>query len=736
MSESQSSPAERSSDLAGIRVLAGLSSEQRRTLDAFLERVVTVRGETVIVASAPADRLLFVVDGQLSSDPPDISGGCFEPGDHVGIEMVLGGKRNPASVRTRGVCTLLELREARFEALVAEHPELATELLRALLRDALAAPHAGPPRVSPLLAEGRVARVALVPVTLDGEVRQVPVGTPYSQLLPRYHGERRVVAALVDGKATCLAGLVGSPVRLGPLTLAHWEGQRVYRQSLSLLALEAAHQIDPLIALQAGPSVGFGRRLLVPGLTNSALAEFAGKLEREMLEVSRGGATLRQELWTVDEARRYFERFGFANGEQLLSTWQEPAVPLVTYGSVYALDTLPLLPDLRELRPFQVVADEGILLLVYGGRSETPEHPTRSMPVRALTDPGEVPPARLRASMMLELSSSAHFNQDVSVEEQAWLETLGVKSVGAFNQVCVRGSVPQLIRVAEGFQEKRLTMIADAVHQQRDRIDAICIAGPSSSGKSTFIRRLCVQLQVNGINPVALGLDDYYVDRVLTPRDESGDYDFEAFEAIHIELLHQHLARIFAGETVQTARYHFAEGRSDPTGGPLIALGKRDILVLEGIHALNPRLLGDIAPERVFRVFICPLAQLAFDHLSRVHASDVRLVRRIVRDRHSRGHSAADTIVRWPKVRAAERQYIFPYQTNADAVFDSSLIYELSVLRVYAERYLLEVPRTSPSYATAFRLLHELSRFVSIYPDHVPPTSILREFIGGSGFEY
>ena len=279
-------------------------------------------------------------------------------------------------------------------------------------------------------------------------------------------------------------------------------------------------------------------------------------------------------------------------------------------------------------------------------------------------------------------------------------------------------------------------LIADAVQRDLDRIDAICIAGPSSSGKSTFIRRLCVQLQVNGINPVSLGLDDYYLDRELTPRDEAGDYDFEALSALQLPLLQEHLRRIFAGEAVQTARYHFAAGRSEPAGGPLISLGERDLLLLEGIHGLNPALLGDIAPERVFRVFICPLAQLSIDHLSRVHASDVRLVRRIVRDRHSRGFRAADTIARWPKVRTAERKYIFPYQSHADAVFDTSLIYELSVLRVYAERYLLEVPRDSPSYTTAFRLLHELSGFVSIYPDHVPPTSILREFIGGSGFEY
>lgn len=736
MGETRSGAGTATSELEAVRVLAGLTPAQRDVFGAYLGRAETARGETVAVEGAPADRLVFVVDGQLSIEHREIAIGMLGPGDHFGIEMVLGNKLHPTAVRARGICTLLELPAVRFEALRAEQPALALELMRGLLEASLAPSRVPHTPLSLVVTERSLPRIESVAVTLGSEVRQVPKGTPYLQLLPREEGGRRVVAALVDEKATSLTARVSSPVKVRALTLGHWEGQRVYRHSLTLLALEAARRIEPLLAIKAGPSVGFGRRLVVPGLAGSVLERFAEQLEHEMRDISGRGASLREELWTVDEAREYFQRFGFHDAEQLLQTWQETAVPLVTYGSVYALGTLPLLPDLRELRPFQIVTEDDILLLVYGGSSEAPKHPTRFMPVRALTDLGEPPPARLRVSTLAQVRSAARFNQDVSVEEQAWLGMLGVSSVGAFNQVCVQGSVPQLIRVAEGFQEKRITLIADAVQRDLDRIDAICIAGPSSSGKSTFIRRLCVQLQVNGINPVSLGLDDYYLDRALTPRDETGDYDFEALSAINLKLLQEHLRRIFAGEAVPTARYHFAAGRSDPAGGPLISLGKRDVLVLEGIHGLNPALLGDIAPERVFRVFICPLAQLCIDHLSRVHASDVRLVRRIVRDRHSRGFRAADTIARWPKVRAAERKYIFPYQPHADAVFDTSLIYELSVLRVYAERYLLEVPRDNPSYATAFRLLHELSRFVSIYPDHVPPTSILREFIGGSGFEY
>ena len=264
----------------------------------------------------------------------------------------------------------------------------------------------------------------------------------------------------------------------------------------------------------------------------------------------------------------------------------------------------------------------------------------------------------------------------------------------------------------------------------------VCIAGPSSSGKTTFIKRLRVQLQVNGINPVSVSLDDYYVDRDETPRDEEGDYDYEAFEALRVPLLQEHTSRLLAGETLRTARYNFATGASNAEGGAEISLGERDILMLEGIHGLNPMLLSTLPADSVYRVFACPLAQLPFDRLTRVHASDVRLIRRIVRDRHTRGATAAMNIMRWPSVRAGERKHIFPYQHHADAVFDSSLIYELSVLKVFAERYLLEVPQSDAAYTTAFRLLGLLDRFVTIYPDHVPPTSILREFIGGSGFEY
>jgi uridine kinase len=321
--------------------------------------------------------------------------------------------------------------------------------------------------------------------------------------------------------------------------------------------------------------------------------------------------------------------------------------------------------------------------------------------------------------------------------EELWLGTLGITSVGAFNQACIVGSVPQIIRVCEGLHEKRMGQIADTIAQRSEGVRIICVAGPSSSGKTTFIKRLTVQLQVDGIHPVGLSLDDYYLDRDKSPLDEKGERDFEAVEALDLPLLREHLRRIVAGEEVKTAHFDFASGLSHPNGGPVLALRPTDVLLLEGIHGLNPRLVEGVLPRTgVFRIFIQPTTALPFDAATRVNASDLRLLRRIVRDRHGRGTSPAANILRWPSVRAGERKHIFPFLDRADAIFDSALVYEPSVIKVFADRYLLEVPEDHPAFITAHRLRRLIDRFVAIYPEHVPPTSILREFIGGSGFEY
>jgi uridine kinase len=434
-----------------------------------------------------------------------------------------------------------------------------------------------------------------------------------------------------------------------------------------------------------------------------------------MARIVASDAPVRHEQWPTDEAAQHFRDAGWEDAAKLLRTARMATHRLASCGELYALSMGPLVPSTGMLGGFRLgPGDEG-LALELGARDPR------------LAGAPATPRARAKGNG----------DGDMVADHQRWLAGMGVTSVGAFNELCISGQVTQLIRVTEGFQEKRVGQIADLIAAGRERIRIISIAGPSSSGKTTFIKRLTVQLQIDGVNPVAISLDDYYVDRLKTPKDAKGEFDFEALEALDLGLLQDHIARLLRGETVKTAHYDFRSGLSHPAGGPEITLQPGDVLMLEGIHGLNPRLLGSAPREgALFRVFIHPATTLPFDRLTRVSATDLRLLRRIIRDRHQRGYSAADNIVRWPSVQAGERAHIFPYQGEADAIFDTALVYEPAVLKVYAERYLLEVPSDHPAYPTALRLRHLVDRFVSIYPDHVPPTSLIREFIGGSGFEY
>jgi uridine kinase len=332
---------------------------------------------------------------------------------------------------------------------------------------------------------------------------------------------------------------------------------------------------------------------------------------------------------------------------------------------------------------------------------------------------------------------AARYDGPMAASQRRWLEGLGITRAGAYATFCIGQRVPELIRVAEGFHEKWIGRIVDAIVSRRSDLQVIAISGPSSSGKTTFIKRLTVQLLVEGIHPVALSLDDYYVDREKTPRDETGEYDFEAYEALDVALLHEETRALLAREEVQVARYDFVAGKSFPHGGRALRMSSGDVLLVEGIHGLDPALLaGVVDPSRIYRIFVHPATTLAFDRANVLAPDDVRLLRRIVRDRHQRDYDAAATIARWPSVRRGELRRIYPFLANADVVFDSALVYEPSILKTYAERYLLEVPLDHPSAATAHRLRKTIDPFVAIYPDHVPPTSVIREFIGGSGFEY
>ncbi len=579
-------------------------------------------------------------------------------------------------------------------------------------------------------------------------------GSALLDVLPKEVNGSPVVAAMLGRRPVSLITKVIWDSEVEPITLDTFEGTRIHRMSQALLLLEAARTVAPDCDIRLAHSAGFGRRVLVGLGYKQRAEELAQQLQKAMADLVYEDRPLVETRVGATEAMEYFRRVGWTDTVELLSTWRDAVVPLATYGRVYALILMPLLASTRLASGSRILADRGGLLLLYGsGQASPPQRGERSESIAPLVRAEQlgaevrVPtmedaePYRYATAPSTGVSNEealAVSRQTISMTQQQerWLETLDTRSVGAFNRACITGHVGELINVSEGFHEKRISRIADEVHGRGKLARIVCIAGPSSSGKTTFIKRLRVQLQVLGMNPTAISLDNYYCDRERTPLDGKGEYDFEALEALRLDVLQEQLTRLLKGESVKTADYDFKRGKSDPIGGPELKLDHHSILMLEGIHGLNPGLLSQIAKDEAFRVFICPLAQLPFDRATRLHASDVRLIRRIVRDRHSRGYNAADTIKRWESVRDGERKHIFPFQHHAHAVFDSSLIYEIAVLKVYAERYLLEVPRTDPAWLTAFRLLGLVDRFVALYPDRVPPTSILREFIGGSSFQY
>jgi uridine kinase len=566
-------------------------------------------------------------------------------------------------------------------------------------------------------APSRRADLALPPpaqvrVRIGEREERAPVGTPLREVLADAPCEGRVVAALLDGKAVSLETPVVSDAVVAPLGEECLEGRRVLRTTIGLLLLEAAARAAPGTRLRLGATVEGGQLVTVEGAGAEPPASLAARLTEAMRALSAENPPVRLETWAVDEAREALKARGETEAAALLRTSREGTARLVTAGRVYALAAGPLLPRLGGLESAALLPSDGGYLLAFG--DEAP------------------PEAALAAAHRMPKDA-----REMARAHEAWLGSLGVDGVGAFNERCISGQVAELIRVSEGFQEKRIGAIADRIAARGGAVRVVCVAGPSSAGKTTFLKRLTVQLRVNGVNPIGLSLDDYYRDRDATPRDERGELDFEALEALDVPRLDEDLARVLAGESVRTPRFDFVRGRCVPDGGPEVRLGPSEVLLLEGIHGLNPRLLGGaVGGEQVFRVFLDPTTTLRFDALSRMSAADLRLLRRIVRDRFRRGASAADNIARWASVRAGERRHIFPFAAEADAAFDSALVYEPSVLKVYAERYLLEVPRAHPSFATAHRLRHLIDRFITIYPDHVPSTSILREFIGGSGFEY
>lgn len=663
--------------------------------------------KTTIVTEGDTERIMyFIINGELSIQRSGLDLGIMHEGQHFGELCLVSGKPRAATIISNSEVILAELNLQGYEKMISEESDLAIQFTQAIVSALSGQLLDMTDSFSLLLKQRSHPRRLQVNVKINGENKSVRTGAFIEDLLPSEDKGSVVVSALMNNKAVPLHTQLFSDATLSSLTTSHWEGERIYRRSTTFLLFAAAAELYPDLKISLGANVGHAQWIFINGKDGLDYADIANKLTDKMNELIKNKIPFNQELWTLEEAISYFTDQKSLDIVDIIKTWHESMVNIINCGSIYTVNFEPLVTHAGIIKEFNLQTfDSGIILIA--GKSKNGDTAISSPYIKLMK------------------------NNDL------WLKSLGVCTVGRFNKACISGKVSETIQVAEGFHEKNISQIADMIINDSRKPKIICISGPSSSGKTTFIKRLNVQLMVNGLKPLTISLDDYYVDREKTVKDENGEYDFEALEALDLENLRDHMVRLLNGESVKTAFYNFPEGKSYPNGGKEFKLDENSVLLLEGIHGLNPNLLGQaVEHDKIFKIFIQPMASLAFDNLSRINPSDVRLLRRIIRDRRHRGLTPQDNIMRWPSVRNGEQKHIFPYIGLADAVFDTSLIYEIAVLKVYAERYLLEVPPDHPAYTTAFRLRNLIKLFVSIYPDHVPPTSLIREFIGGSGFEY
>ena len=490
------------------------------------------------------------------------------------------------------------------------------------------------------------------------------------------------------------------------LDITSSSGSRAYTRSLFFILCKAAHELfKPCkVAIDIPVSNGYYVNL---NIGRPVTLDDAGAIRRRMQEIIDAAMPIHRHETTTKEAIELFDSLHNRSKVKLLQSIGS------LYTTYYDIDGYvdyyygSLLTNTSQIYLFGLEKYYDGLLL----RLPSREHPS-------------------------ELGEMTHQDKMFGIfkEHHQWQEILGLRTIDELNEVIGKGKSSILIQISEALQEKKIAKIADEI-AQRKGIKMVLIAGPSSSGKTTTCKRLSVQLAVNGIKPVGISLDDYFLDRELTPLDEKGEYDFEHLHALNLPLLNEQLTALFQGEEVELPRYDFPTGKSVKSGKKL-KLHDDEILVVEGIHALNPELTSQIPKEKIFRVYASALTTILLDNHNYVPTTDNRLLRRIIRDHKYRGVSALDTIRRWPSVRAGENKWIFPYQEYADAMFNSAMLFELAVIKSQAEPLLEQVPENVPEHAEAYRLLKFLHYIKPIPETQIPPTSLLREFLGGSSFEY
>ena len=548
----------------------------------------------------------------------------------------------------------------------------------------------------------------------NGQTLEVPVGTDMEKLyeisgLSMNYGP---VSVKVNNKVEGMHYRVYKQKEVEFLDLHSGTGLRAYTRTLFFVLCKAAHDLwaQCKVVIDIPVSNGYYvdiTRTDADGKRQEITPDDVSDLRQRMQELINACLDIHRYEASTEEAIEMFRKMGahskvklLENSGRLFTTYYDlDGYKDYYYGS--------LLTNTGKLHLFGLeYYYDGILL-----RIPSTEDPSRLG-------------AFIRQDKMFEIFKEHH----------RWQEILGMRTVGDLNAAIDHDKTNALIQLSEALQEKKIAQIADDI-ARRKGIKMVLIAGPSSSGKTTTCKRLSIQLAVNGIQPIGISLDDYFLDRELTPKDETGDYDFEHLHALNIPLLNEQMNALFRGEEVELPRYNFQAGKSEWSGKRLQLKGN-EVLVVEGIHALNPELTAQIPDEQIYRVYASALTTILLDSHNYVPTTDNRLLRRIIRDHKYRGVSARETIRRWPSVRKGENRWIFPYQENADAMFNSAMLFELAVIKRQAEPLLEQVYENCDEYAEAYRLRKFLGYIKPIPEDQIPPTSLLREFLGGSSFEY
>lgn len=549
-----------------------------------------------------------------------------------------------------------------------------------------------------------------IQITVNGIELQYPAGATCEQVLTSkgIPDAEPVALARVDGQLRELAYHLTEDCVLEPVSMKEPAGYRAFRRSMNFLLLTAIRnvagdQVAGETFLHHSMGNGF---YYVPGNGIRADEAFLEQVADEMKLMVAAKLPIRKRTVSVKSARKYFKEH-----------YMEKKANLFRYRissnlNIYELDGFIdyfygyMLPDTEYLGTFDLISyEEGFMLQM---------------------------PAREDLTSIPAFSPSPKVFR-TQVETAKWGQKMGINTVSDLNDMVCKGNVEDMVLYAEALQEGKISEIAEQIAEKKT-VKFVLIAGPSSSGKTTFSRRLSVQLRAKGLQPYPISLDDYYVNREDTPLDENGDYDFECLEAIDVRLFNQDMKTLLEGGQIELPRYNFKTGHREYRG-EFLQLKEGDVLVLEGIHGLNDSLTFMLPDEAKFRIYISALTQLNIDHHNRIPTTDGRLIRRMVRDYRTRGTSAADTIARWPSVRRGEEKNIFPYQEKADATFNSALIYELSVLKLSAIPFLYQISEEAPEFEEAKRLLKFLDYFVAVPTEAIPNNSILREFVGGGCFK-